>query len=94
MAPPDGGSDPSGGMGMLLMFGAMFLIMYFLIIRPQQKRQKETQNMVESLKKDDKVITASGIHGKVVTTDEKTISLRVSENSIVVFEKSAIASKK
>ncbi|CUS87399.1 transaldolase [Candidatus Kryptonium thompsonii] len=53
----------------IIMFVAIFLIFYFLIIRPQQKRAKEHQKLIESLKKGDKVITSSGIHGKVISTD-------------------------
>ncbi|MCS7229900.1 MAG: preprotein translocase subunit YajC [Candidatus Kryptonium sp.] len=75
----------------IIMFVAIFLIFYFLIIRPQQKRAKEHQKLIESLKKGDKVITSSGIHGKVVGLDDRTVLLEVDEGVKIKFEKAAIA---
>ncbi len=94
--PPQGGGQNAGG-GMLvtlIMFASIFLIMYFLMIRPAQKRQKEHQKMLESLKKGDRVITSSGIHGTIVDMDGSTITLQVSDNCKIQFEKTAIAGKK
>lgn len=76
----------------VIMFLAIFLIFYFLIIRPQQKRAKEHQKLIESLKKGDKVITSSGIHGKVVGIDDRTVLLEVDDGVKIKFEKVAIAS--
>lgn len=94
--PPQGGSQSSGsGMIMtLIMFASIFLIMYFLMIRPAQKRQKEHQKMIDSLRKGDKVVTSSGIHGTIVDMDGATITLQVHDNCKIQFEKSAIAGKK
>lgn len=75
----------------IIMFLAIFLIFYFLIIRPQQKRAKEHQKLIESLKKGDKVITSSGIHGKVVGLDDRTVLLEVDDGVKIKFEKAAIA---
>ncbi|CUS84275.1 protein translocase subunit yajC [Candidatus Kryptonium thompsonii] len=75
----------------IIMFVAIFLIFYFLIIRPQQKRAKEHQKLIESLKKGDKVITSSGIHGKVVGLDDKTVLIEVDDGVKIKFEKAAIA---
>lgn len=75
----------------IIMFVAIFLIFYFLIIRPQQKRAKEHQKLIESLKKGDKVITSSGIHGKVVGLDDRTVLLEVDDGVKIKFEKAAIA---
>ncbi|CUS93705.1 protein translocase subunit yajC [Candidatus Kryptonium thompsonii] len=74
----------------IIMFVAIFLIFYFLIIRPQQKRAKEHQKLIESLKKGDKVITSSGIHGKVVGLDDKTVLIEVDDGVKIKFEKAAI----
>ena len=94
MPPSNGGGDSGGGMIMtLVMFGAIILIMYFLMIRPQQKRQKEHQKMLESIKKGDHVVTSSGIHGTVVDIDGPTMLLQIGENVKVKFEKSAVVSK-
>lgn len=94
--PPQGGGQNAGGSMLvtLIMFASIFLIMYFLMIRPAQKRQKEHQKMLETLKKGDRVITSSGIHGTIVDMDGSTITLQVSDNCKIQFEKTAIAGKK
>ena len=74
-----------------IMFGAIILIFYFLIIRPQKKRDKETQAMIDSLKKGDKVITIGGIHGVVSSVKEKTIIVKVDDNAKIEFNRTAIA---
>lgn len=92
---PQGGEDSGGGLiSMLVMFGLVILVMYFLMIRPQQKRQKEHQAMLDSVKKGDKVITNSGMHGTVTELDDKTYVIQVADNTKIRFEKHAIASKK
>lgn len=94
MAPQQaGGQGGSPSMApTLIMFAAIILIMYFLMIRPQQKRQKEHQKMLESLKVGDKVITTSGMHGKIDQVTDKTFVLQF-ENLKITFEKSAIVAK-
>lgn len=95
MAPPaGGGGDAQSMLPTLVMFGAIFAIMYFMMIRPQQKRQKEHQKMLESLKKGDKVVTSTGIHGTISELDDTTYLVQIAENTRVRFEKSAIANKK
>ena len=74
-----------------IMFGAIILIFYFLIIRPQKKRDKEAQAMIDALKKGDKVITIGGIHGTVVAVKEKTVVLKVDDNARIEFLKTAIS---
>ncbi len=92
---PQGQQGGSGSLiSMLVMFGAVILIMYFLMIRPQQKRQKEHQKMLENLKKGDKVITTAGIHGTITDIDGSSMILQVSDNVKITFEKSSIAAKK
>jgi preprotein translocase subunit YajC len=70
----------------------MFAIFYFLLIRPQQKRQKERQAMLSQLKKGDRVVTIGGIHGTIVDLDDDKVTLRVAETTKIVFERSAISS--
>ena len=97
MVPPQGGANGGGGGGMmmtLVMFGAIILIMYFLMIRPQQKRQKEHKQMLDSLRKGDKVITASGIHGTITDIDGNVMTIQIADNVRIQIEKQAIASKK
>ncbi|TAL70942.1 MAG: preprotein translocase subunit YajC [Bacteroidetes bacterium] len=92
---PQGQQGGAGSLiSMLVMFGAVILIMYFLMIRPQQKRQKEHQKMLDNLKKGDKVVTTAGIHGTITDIDGSSMILQVSDNVKITFEKTAIAAKK
>ncbi len=93
MAPPAEGGGGGSIIPTLVMFGAVILIMYFLMIRPQQKRQKEHQNMLSALKKGDKIITTSGLHGTITDIRDKTFRIQIADNMIVTFEKSAVTSK-
>jgi len=72
-AAPSQGVDPS----FFLMMGAIFAIFYFLVLRPQQKKQRALEESVKSTAKGDRVITAGGLHGKVVATDEDVLTLEV-----------------
>ncbi|HEY4756864.1 MAG TPA: preprotein translocase subunit YajC [Ignavibacteriaceae bacterium] len=90
MAPQGGGS--ANLISTLIMFGAIFLIFYFMIIRPQQKRAKQREKMLSNMQKGDKVVTSGGLHGTIAGLDEKTVLLQVGDNIKMKFEKSAIAS--
>jgi preprotein translocase subunit YajC len=72
-------------------FGLIILIFYFLIIRPQKKRDKETKNMLSSMKKGDKVVSIGGIRGTIVTVKETTVVVKVDDNTRIEFSKNAIA---
>ena len=90
---PQGGEQGGGSMiSTLIMFGAIFAIFYFMIIRPQQKKAKERDKMLSEIQKGDKVVTGGGIHGTVAGLDEKTCLLDVGNNVKMKFERSAIAS--
>ncbi len=91
MAQPQGGSPEGSLISTLVMFGLIIGIFYFLILRPQQKRQKEKQRMLDNLKKGDKVVTGGGMHGTVAGLDDKTVLLQVSDNVKMKFERSAIS---
>ncbi len=75
---------------MLLQFLPIFLIVYLLLIRPQQKRQKETEKMIQQLKKGDRVLTTGGIYGTVVGIDDAKTVLKVADDVKLEFAKSAI----
>ena len=75
----------------IIMFALIFVIMYFFLIRPQNKKQKETEKMIAALKKGDKVVTIGGIHGTVASTKEKTIILKVEDGSKIEFNRTAIS---
>jgi preprotein translocase subunit YajC len=84
---------PQSGMTQILfMYVPIFLIFYFLIIRPQTQQQKKTKAMLEKLKKNDEVITTSGIHATVAIVKEKTVVLRVDEGCRIEFDRESIAS--
>ena len=91
MAQPQGGSPESGLFSTLIMFALIIGIFYFLILRPQQKRQKERQKLLDAVKKGDKVITAGGLHGTVAGLDEKTLLIQVADNVKMKFDRSAVA---
>jgi preprotein translocase subunit YajC len=87
---PDAPPQPSFLVSMMpLIF--VFVIFYFLLIRPQQKRQKAHQQLVASVKTGDKVVTSSGIHGIVANVKEKTILLKVADNVKIEFDRSSVA---
>lgn len=86
------GATGSQSMLMTVMpFVLIIAIFYFFIIRPQNKKQKETEKMINALKKGDKVITIGGIHGVVSSTKEKTVIVKVDDNTKIEFNRSAIA---
>ena len=78
----------------LVPFIFIFVIFYFMIIMPQRRQQKEHLKMVANLKKNDEVVTASGIHGTVVNVKDTSVILRVDENVKLEVEKVAIAALK
>lgn len=75
----------------LLYIVALFAILYFLMIRPQQQRQKKHQEMLKNVKVDDRVITIGGIYGTIVKIKDNSIVLRVADNVRIEFLKSAIS---
>ncbi len=92
MSPAPGGGGSEGGlMSTLIMFALIIGIFYFLILRPQQKRQKEREKLLNSVKKGDKIVTAGGLHGSVAGLDEKTVLIQVTDTVKMKFERSAIA---
>ncbi len=91
MSQPGGGDSGQGMMSTLIFFGLIFLIFYFMILRPQQKRTKERTKMLDAVKKGDKIVTSGGLHGKVVNVDEKTLLIDVGDNTKLKFERSAVS---
>ena len=78
------------GFATLLPLIAMFVIFYFLLIRPQQKRQKQVRQMQSELKKGDSVVTIGGFHGVIHAIDEDTIVLQAGDGSKLTYDRSAI----
>jgi preprotein translocase subunit YajC len=77
--------------GIVPMMLVMFAIIYFLMIRPEQKKQKDRLNMVNSIKKGDKVVSIGGIMGVVHNIKDTTIFVKIAENTVVEFTKAAIS---
>jgi preprotein translocase subunit YajC len=86
-------ANPTGQLvSTIVTFGLVFVIFYFLIIRPQNKKQKDMQKMIAGVKKGDKIITVGGIHGVVAAVKETTVVVKVDDGTRIEFSKSAIAS--
>jgi len=73
---------------------AMFVLMYFLLIRPQQKRAKDHKNLLKELKKGDEVVTNGGVLGKINSVDESFATLEIAEGVVVKVQKQGINQKK
>jgi len=92
MGPNPGGTQGQGGglMGFLPLV-LIFVIFYFLLIRPQQKRAKELKAMLDSLKKGDKVVTTGGVYGVIEEVKQNTVIVKIAENVRVKFGRAYIA---
>ncbi|TVX94490.1 preprotein translocase subunit YajC [Paenibacillus agilis] len=86
-APAAGGSI----WGMVLSFGAMFAVFYFLLIRPQQKKQKTRNAMLGALKKGDKIVTIGGLHGHILEITDDIVVIRVNDVTKMTFDRNAIS---
>lgn len=76
---------------MMIMMGMLFVVFYFFMIRPQQKKTKDAKKFRETLQKGTKVITIGGLHGKVIDVSDKTVLIEAADGVKLRFEKSAIA---
>jgi preprotein translocase subunit YajC len=92
-AQPGGGQGGAGGLiGSLVPLILIFVVFYFLLIRPQQKRAKEHKSMIENLKKGDKIITSGGIFGVIEAVGTNTVTVKIGENMKVKLGKAYVAS--
>ncbi len=87
-AAPAGGT--AGGLMSFLPIILMFVVLYFLMIRPQMKRQKEQKAMIDAIAKGDEVVTAGGIVGKVTKVADAYITLEVAEGTEIAMQKASI----
>ncbi len=76
--------------GFILPLVLMFAIFYFLLIRPQQKRQRERNEMLNNLQRGDKIITIGGLHGTIVDLTDDKVTLKVADNVRLTFERQAV----
>lgn len=86
-----GQGGPAGLITSLVPLILIFVIFYFLLIRPQQKRAKEHKSMIDNLKKGDKIITSGGIYGVIEAVGTNTITIKVAENTKVKIGKAYVA---
>ena len=88
---PQGGDGGGSMVSTLIMFGAIFAIFYFMIIRPQQKKAKEREALLSALNKGDKVVTNGGMHGTIAGLDDKTCLIDFGNNIKIKFDRSAVS---
>ena len=91
MAPAQQGQGGGEIYSTLIMFALIIGIFYLMIIRPQQKRTKEREALLSQIKKGDKVITAGGVHAKVIAVEDKTMLIEIADNVKVKIERSSIS---
>ena len=85
-----GATGMEGNLMSFLPIIMMFAVLYFLMIRPQMKRQKEQKTMMEALAKNDEVITVGGVLGKIVKVTDAYVTLEVSNGTEIIVQKSAV----
>lgn len=93
-APAAGGTFSMSSLINMAPLVLMFVIFYFLLIRPQQKKAREHKDMLSQVQKGDSVVTLSGIHGKVTAVAEDTITIEIADDVRVKFSKDAIAARR
>lgn len=87
-----GAGPQGGGMSFIVMFAVFFIFIYFFIWRPQNKRAKEQQNLLDALAKGDEVVTAGGLLGRITKISGQYMTLTVGNNVDMVMQKSAVVS--
>lgn len=86
-APAGGAANPIASFIPIIL---IFVIMYFVLFRPQMRRQKEQTRLVSALKTGDRVVTASGIHGMITNVKDTTVTVKVADNVKIEMEKTAV----
>jgi len=91
-SPQGGAGQGAGGLvGSILPLILIFVIFYFLLIRPQQKKAKEHKSMIDNLRKGDKIVTSGGVYGVIEAVGTHTITVKIAENVKVKFGKAYVA---
>lgn len=86
-----GGAGSGSSLLSLVPFVLIFIVFYFLLILPQQKRQKKLKEMLDALKKGDKVVTSGGIWGTVTNMGKETVTLQISDNTKIKVQRESIS---
>lgn len=87
----DGGQPAINPIAQLLPFVLMFVVLYFLILRPQIRKQKGQQKMLDELKKGDKIVTSGGIHGVIANLKDDVLTVKIAENVKVELSRAAVS---
>ena len=82
---------PGGDMSFIIMMILMFGVLYFFMIRPQMKRQKEQKKMIDDLQKGDEVVTAGGLVGRIAKMSEAYLTLEIAPNTEIVVQRAAVS---
>ena len=91
--PGGAGQGGAGGiLGSIVPLVLIFVVFYFLLIRPQQKRAKEHKNMIDTLKKGEKIVTSGGIYGVIESVGTNTVTVKIGENVKIKLGKTYVAS--
>lgn len=85
------GGDPTGGLMGMLPLILMFVVLWFLMIRPQMKRAKEHKAMLGALAKGDEIVTGGGVAGKVTDVGDSFVQVEIAPNTVVAVQKQAVA---
>jgi preprotein translocase subunit YajC len=86
-----GAGGEGGGTSFLLMMGLLFVIFYFLLIRPQQKQAKQHREMIASLKKGDKIVSSGGLHGTVTGLTDDVVTMEIAPKVRVKISRASIS---
>ena len=92
-APPVAGQAAPNPLIQIVPLVLIFIVFYFFLIRPQQKKQKDREKVLDSLKRGDKVVTIGGVHGTVagIDTEKKTVLVQVNDSTKITFDRTAVA---
>ncbi len=90
LAQAGGGTPPGGQYIQIIMMAGIFVVFYLFFIRPQMQRQKKEQKFRQGLEKGDKIITVSGMYGRIAALDEHTVTVEVDNNVKIRMERAAI----
>jgi preprotein translocase subunit YajC len=85
------GEEGGGGYGFFIFLGLFFVIIYFFMIRPQTKKQKDQKNFIANLSKGDRVVTIGGIHGKILTVHDDSYLVEIDSNTKIKIDRSAVS---
>ncbi len=86
----NGGPEQAGALVQMAPFALILVVFYFLLIRPQQKKAKETQEMLDNLKVGDPIVSTGGIHGKIVKLGEKDLQVEIAPKVQIKLARSAV----